>query len=120
MIAAAALGSAAQLRERHHRHLQLLGQRLQPARDRRDFLGAVLEALAADRHRRHELEVIDDEQVEPLGLAQAARLGAHLADGDAGRVVDEQLGADELLGGRGQLAYVFFGAETLAQGLEST
>src|SRR4029077_20303261 len=51
MISAAALRSAAQLRECDYRHGQFLGQRLQPARDRRNFLGSILETLAAARHQ---------------------------------------------------------------------
>jgi hypothetical protein len=38
----------------------------------------------------HQLQVVDDDEVElALLLLQAAGLGAHLGQGDAGRVVDE-------------------------------
>src|SRR5581483_3465831 len=44
---AAAFGRAAQLRERDHGNAQLLGDRLQTARDGGDFLRAVFEAASA-------------------------------------------------------------------------
>ena len=85
----ARLHGPVELRDRHHRDAQLLGQRLQAARDLRDLLGAVLVARVGSRH---ELQIIDDEQVQAVLEAEAARLRAHLHDRDAGRVVDEHLG----------------------------
>ena len=83
---------AAELRERNDRDVQFLGERLQPARDGGDFLRAVFIALAAGRAGQrggHELQIVDDDEVEAaLLLLQAAGLGAHFGKRDAGRVVD--------------------------------
>ena len=69
-----------------HGQVQLLGQRLQRARDLGDLLLAAVLALAA----AHELQVVDDDELQlGLGLAvQAARLRPQLQDRQRGRVVD--------------------------------
>ena len=74
---------AAQLRQRDHRDLQLLGQRLQSARDGGDFLRPVLNRLPPMGTADMSLQVVHDQQVEAFGLPQPARLGPHLADGNA-------------------------------------
>src|SRR5206468_10522861 len=88
---AALLGGARQLRDGDDRDVQLLRQLLQRARDLRHFLVAVLEpAAAAD-----ELHVIDDDEIETLLQLQTPALGAHLQDGQTGRVVDVDAGRRE-------------------------
>ena len=84
-LVGARLGRARELRQRDHRHVQLLGQPLQRAADRRDLLLAVLDAAGA----RDELQVVDDHQAEAVLGLQAAALGAHLERRERGRVVDE-------------------------------
>ncbi len=81
------LRGAAQLREHDDRDVQLFRQALERPRDRRQFQRAVLESPAA----RHELDIVDDQQVEPVLGLQPARLGAHLQHADTRRIVDEQL-----------------------------
>src|SRR5580704_3475595 len=116
MVAAAALGSATQLRKRYYRSLQLLRQRLQTARDGRNFLGAVLEPLATDGHSRHELQIVDDDEVElpALGLLQPASLGPHFADRDSRRVVDVESGVHQLFHGARELLHLVLAQETFA------
>ncbi len=56
----------------------------------------------------HELEVVDDDEVEAAFLLlEAAGLGAHLGEGDAGGVVDEHLGFHEAFERGVELALVF-------------
>ena len=47
----------------------------------------------------------------PSLLAEAAGLGAHLGEGDAGGVVDEHLGGHESVEGGDELGLVFAGDE---------
>ena len=85
MIGRALPARATQLRQRDDRDVQLLGQPLQRPRDRRQLLLAVLEAAAP----LHQLNVVDDQQVQAVLGLEAARLGAHLEHADRRRVVDE-------------------------------
>src|SRR5271170_4588754 len=86
MIAPTALRRSAQLRKRNHRHQQLLGQRLQPARNRRHFLRPVLVALAS---ARHQLQIINNDQIQlARRLLQPPRLGPHLAQRNTGSIVN--------------------------------
>src|SRR3546814_11720629 len=62
---------AVELRQREHRHVELLGQALERARDLRDFGGAVL-AVAG---HRHQLQVVDDEQAQVVLALEASCLG---------------------------------------------
>src|SRR5260221_1382569 len=88
VVAAPAFGSTAELRQGEDGNLEFLGDGFQSARNGGDFLGAVFEALAA---AGHELQVVDDQQVEaPLRLFEAAGFGAHFAQRNSGRVIDEQ------------------------------
>src|SRR5713226_3717659 len=84
LLALAGLHCAGELGERHHRHVQLLGQRLQGARDLGDLLLPVLLLVAPT----HELEVIDHDQVEPVLRLHAPGLGPRLQHGEGGRIVD--------------------------------
>jgi hypothetical protein len=83
-VARALLGRAGELGQREHGHAQLLRERLEAARDLRHLL------LSALRVRRalHELQIVDDDHVEPLLRLEPARLGTHLEQSDASSVVD--------------------------------
>ena len=85
-----ALDAAVQLRQRDHRALQLLGQRLQAARDLADLGGAVLVAAAG---AAHQLQVVDDDQPQRAAeLARhAPRARAQLGRVQRRRLVDEHL-----------------------------
>ena len=83
LLALAGLDRARELGERHHRHVQLLGQRLERARDLGDLLLPVLRVAPP-----HELQVVDHDQVEPVLGLHAPGLGARLEHGEGGRVVD--------------------------------
>src|SRR5260221_13486994 len=73
--AGALLDRTGELRQRHYGNLELLGERLERARDLGDFGGAVL----AFARRLHELEVIDHDQPERAVLpVQPPRAGAQL------------------------------------------
>ena len=87
LIPLALFGLSGKLRQRDDRDLQLLGQELQAARDLRDLLRAVVETAVA----RHQLEVIHEDQVEPLLPLQALRLGAHHGHRHGGAVIDEEV-----------------------------
>ena len=82
----ALLGVAAELRQRDHRHLQLLGEKLDLARELRDLQLPGLHLLA----RGHQLDVIDADQLEVVALFEATGLGADLHHRQIGGVVDEQ------------------------------
>src|SRR5499427_2416808 len=69
---------------RDYRDVQLLGERLERARDLRDLLLATLHRGAA----AHELEIVDDEQVQAVLGLHPARFGARLQHREAGAVVD--------------------------------
>ena len=74
LLVVALFDAAVELRQRDHRHLQLLGERLERARDLRDLGGAVL--LGA-RHL-HELQIVDHDQVQSVFALQAPRTRAHV------------------------------------------
>src|SRR5207247_1767450 len=97
----AALDLAVQLRERHHREVQLLGERLQGARYLRDLLLAVVPALA----RPHELDVVDDHEPELRRRValEPPRLGAQLEHGARRRVIDVDGRVAEPPRGHGEL-----------------
>jgi len=109
----ARLHRARELGERDHRHVQLLGERLERAGDLGDLLLAIVDARAA----AHELQVVDDEHVEAVLGFHAARLRACLEHGDAGTVVDEDLRLGEPAGGRGEPVPVRRAQKTRAHGL---
>ncbi|MNQ76957.1 hypothetical protein D3C85_918090 [compost metagenome] len=76
-----------QLRQGDDRHAQFLGQGLQAAGDLGHFLHAVL--LSAAFARRHQLQVVDDDQVQAvLHPLQTSRPRRQLGDGDAAGGVD--------------------------------
>ena len=100
----ALLDGAAELRQRQHRHVELLGQRLEAAGDLRDLLHAVL--LARLARGAEELEVVDDQQAEPVRALQPAGAGAQRGDRQRRRVVDEEVQVLELVADRQDLVEV--------------
>ena len=92
----ALLDLAGELGERKDRHVQLLGERLQPGGDLRDLLNAAL--CGAPGRARQKLEIIHDDEAEaPLAL-QPPRAGGKLGNGDAAGLVDIKRQVLELLG----------------------
>ena len=84
---AALLDAARELREGEDRHLELAGQLLQAAADVGHLLDAVV--VLVRRRRLHQLEVVDDDQVEPVLLRlKPSRLRAQLHHRERRRVVD--------------------------------
>ncbi len=78
---------AAQLRQRDDRTAQFLREPLQRSRDRRKLLLTVVEAAAA----LHQLNVVDDQQVQAMLCLQPPRLRAHFEHADRRCVIDENL-----------------------------
>ena len=75
-----------ELRQRDHRHLELLGERLHRARD----LGDLRRAILALRRRLHQLQVVDDDEAElAVLLREPARARAHFDRVQRGRLVDQ-------------------------------
>jgi hypothetical protein len=94
-------GFAAELGQGEDGDAELAGEGLDGAADLGDFDLAVFGAAAA---AAHELEVVDDDQVERVALGLvAAGLAAHFEDAHVGGVVDEERGLAEHLGGVLQL-----------------
>src|ERR1700730_15318383 len=88
LLALPGLHRARELGERHHRHVQLLGQGLERAGDLGDLLLAVLLLVAP----AHELEIVDHDQDEPVLRLHAPGLGPRLQHGEGGRIVDVDRG----------------------------
>src|SRR5690606_8189950 len=76
VLSAARLDTAVELRERHHRDLELLRQRLERAADLADLLLPALDLAP----RAHELEVVDDDEPEAVLGLEPPRLAAQLHD----------------------------------------
>ena len=87
----ALLQAPVELRARHHRHHQLLGERLQRAGD----LGDLRRAVLARARNVHELEVVDHDETEPVLALEPAAAGAQLGRGQGGVVDDEDAGVVE-------------------------
>ena len=75
---------SAQLRERQHRYVKLLRQRLPPTRDLRHLLDA---PVAHVRRATQELQVIDNEQSNTVLSLQPMGPRAQSRDGECRRVV---------------------------------
>ena len=88
LLVRALLRATVQLADRDHGDVELLGHQLQAAREVRHFLLARLVFLA----RRHQLHVVDDDQLEARLLAEPARLRPDLHHREVRRVVDKQRG----------------------------
>ncbi len=112
-VAAALLGGAGELAQGDDRQVEFFGEGFEAAGDGGDFLGAVFVAAlpcpgSARRAPRHELEVVDDDEVEAaVHLAEAAGFGAHFGERDGGGVVDEDVGFGEAFEGFGEAGLVF-------------
>src|SRR6266571_2293109 len=92
VLAAALLRRPRQLRDRHHGHVQLLGEPLQGAGDVGDLLLAVLDVARP----RHELQVVDDDERDVVLGLEAPRLGPHRERRERRGVVDpDRRGAEE-------------------------
>src|SRR5690606_13750430 len=79
---------AVELGQRHHRHVELLGQGLERTADLRDLGGAV---LAVARHL-HQLQVVDHHQAQAVLALETAALGTQHVRRQRRGVVDEDLG----------------------------
>src|SRR5215208_3999843 len=96
LVIGAALHRARELRQGDDRYVQLARQPFQSARDLRDLLHAVFGAAGG-----HQLQVIDDDQIETMLSLQAAGLGADIHDVGGGRVVDVDRGFTQPAEGTG-------------------
>ena len=104
--AAAQLGRTVQLRKGDDRDVQLLGDGFERARDERHLLLAVA-SLGGLRAAGHQLQVVDHDDLDVVMYFQTARLRAELEDRQRRRVVDEEFGASQRLGGRFEVAPLF-------------
>ena len=82
----ALLRATVQLGDRDDGHLELLREELEGTRELRDLLLAGLDALAG----RHELQVVDDHELQVVPLLEPPALCPDLHEGHVRRVVDEQ------------------------------
>ena len=99
-MVAARLRGARELREGDERDVEFLRQAFQLARNLRDLLLARLDAA---RGAGHQLQVVNDDQVEALLLrGEPPGLRAHLQHRDARRVVYENLRVGERAQGAGE------------------
>ena len=114
LLLGARLDAAIELRQRDHRYLQFLGQCLEAAGNLGNFGSAVF--LGA-RHL-HELQVIDDDQVEPVLAGNAPRPRAQLGRRQAGRLVNKDPGFGELAGCRRDPHPIFVGNLPAADAIE--
>src|SRR3546814_18662542 len=69
----AAFDRTAELRQRHHRHMKFLRQRLQTTRNFRTFLHAVVAAL---RRTLEQLAIVDDDEADPVTTLPTPRADA--------------------------------------------
>ena len=111
----ALLGATVQLREGDDRDLEFLGQQLQRTGELGDFLLAGFDLLA----RAHELQVVEDDQLEVVLLLQPAALGADFHQRHVGAVVDEQRGVVHPAHGGGDLGPLLVLDGALAQVLQA-
>src|SRR3546814_12198681 len=74
--------------------MKFLRQRLQTTRNFLNFLHAVVAAL---RRTLEQLEIVDDDEADPVTPLQTPRAGAQSGDRQARRVVDKQGQGLELL-----------------------
>ncbi len=77
-----------QLGQRQDGHVELLGECLEAGRDLGHFLHAAFHG--APGRALQKLNVIDDEEIEPLLPLQTTRAGGELRDGEPSGLVDEQ------------------------------
>ena len=86
LLVGALLGASVELGQRDDGDFELLGQQLERAGHLGDFLLPVLHPLG----RGHQLQVVDDDELQVVTLLQPTALGPDLHQGHVRRVVDEQ------------------------------
>ena len=97
LLVGALLRGPVQLAERDDGDFEFLGEQLDGAGELRDLLLARFHSLA----RGHQLEVVDDDELEVLALLETTRLGPDLHHGQVGRVVDVERRLGHLTGAPG-------------------
>ena len=102
-VVGALIHSARHLRKEQDGHTEFLGIHLHASGHFADFHLSAL-ARPARAARGHELEIVDDDEVEPLIAFQSAALGEHVHGGVHGIVVDVKIGAHQPAIGFVQLA----------------
>ena len=110
LFSAALLGGARELRERENGDVEFFGEGFEAAGDGGNFLGAVFVAASLRTHGTggHELEVVDDDEVEAaLGLAESAGFGAHFSEGDTRGIVDKERRFDQAFEGVDEALAIF-------------
>src|SRR5947207_5515126 len=80
------LRRAAELGKRQHRNAQLFGDAFELARNVTDLLSSILKAPVAGG----ELQVVNNQKVQPFFCFQPARFGSNLQNAQAGSIFDEQ------------------------------
>jgi hypothetical protein len=93
---------------------QFLGERLQAARDLGDLRGAIL--LRAGH--LHQLQVIDDDQVQAVLALDAPRTRAQFGRRQRRGLIDEDLRLGQLAGGAGDAHPVIIGDLAAANAVE--
>ena len=94
-----------ELREAQHRHAQLAGQGLHPARDGGDFLLAIV-GLA---RTFHQLQVVQGENLDAVLEFEAAGLSAQVYQPQPQHVVDEDLARRQVAHGIAEAVLVLLG-----------
>src|SRR3990170_4117996 len=96
---------AIELREGDHGNLKLFCERLERSRNVRYLLFPVVVPSPS----AHELEVVHDDELEPMLGLQTPRLGAHLKHRYRRRIVDEDRRLGQPSGSQGELGPIGFG-----------
>ena len=84
-----------QLRQGDHGDVELFRDGLEAHGDFRDFIHPVF----AFARPAHQLEIVDNQHVQPVGPLEPSRTGGQLADRQGGRVVDIQRAGFQRFGG---------------------
>ena len=101
-----AFDASAELGQGDERHFQFPRQGLEGAGNLGDFLLPAFGITAL-----HELQIVDDDQVQAVFRFEAPRLRAHFGDGNARRIVDINRRFIELVAGIGQARPFFIAVE---------
>ena len=101
------------LRQRNQRHVQLLGDALEVARNLADLVLAVFDMAV----RTHQLQIVDHNHIQPMLHFQPSAAGAKLRRRDAGRIVDIDIGGRQRAERRGQRNPVIVAQRAMANGL---
>ena len=103
---------AVELGQHDDRHVQLLGQSLHTVGDVGDFLLAVVLGLLGVR--MHQLEVVDDDELDLVLLPHPSGPGPELENGKPRRVIDVERALGHLGGGSGEFLKILLGHETFS------